>query len=385
VIIDRLTKVFRGDQGGSLRALNEVSLTVEDKELLVVVGPSGCGKTTLLRLIAGLDELTSGSIMLDGQVLNQLAPRDRDVVMVFQNPALYPHMSVYENMAFGLKVRKCSKPEIQRRVSEAAELLGLANCLDREPMALSGGERQRVALGRAMVRRPKLFLLDEPLSNLDPLLRTQMRLEIAKMQKELGATFIFVTHDQVEALTLGDRVAVLCKGEIRQVAEPLGLYQNPADLFVGGFIGCPSMNFFPGRLEQSNGSLFVVAGAPASDARLPMSLSVDSSMMVSLGPHVGENIVLGIRPEHVVLGQAALRAGIAQAFEAVVEVVDPLGAEAHLRLAACGHLFVARYFGTQVYQVGQKIWVGFDMCGAYFFDASSGKRLTADTNKCAKA
>ena len=253
VVLDHLTKVFQGPGRESIRAVDDACLVVEDKELLVLVGPSGCGKTTNLRLIAGLEEPTTGTISINGQVVNDLPPKARDIAMVFQNHALYPHMSAYDNMAFGLTLRHHPKAEISKRVKDAAQILELTACLDRKPAALSGGQRQRVALGRAIVRQPKLFLLDEPLSNLDAQTRLQMRAEIARLHTRLAATMIYVTHDQVEALTLGHRIAVLKAGVIQQVADPMTVYQQPANLFVAGFIGSPPMNFFHGTLLAKGG------------------------------------------------------------------------------------------------------------------------------------
>jgi multiple sugar transport system ATP-binding protein len=243
VVIENLTKVFQGPAGEIIRAVDSVSLAVEDREFLVLVGPSGCGKTTTLRLIAGLEEATHGTISIAGQIVTNATPKDRDVAMVFQNHALFPHLSAYENMSFGLKLRKCPPAEIERRVMEAAEMLGLNGCLKRRPEELSGGQRQRVAIGRAIVRRPRLFLFDEPLSNLDAPLRAQMRDEIAALHAQLNATIIYVTHEQVEAMTLGDRVAVMQAGVIQQVGEPVELYRRPANPFVAGFIGAMPMNF----------------------------------------------------------------------------------------------------------------------------------------------
>ena len=243
VVIEHLTKVFAGESGEPVRAVDGLSLVVEDREFLVLVGPSGCGKTTTLRLIAGLEEPTHGTISIGGRPVTNLPPKARDVAMVFQNPALYPHMTAYDNIAFGLTLRKCPKAEIQRRVMEAAELLGLNGCLPRRPQELSGGQRQRVAIGRAIVRRPALFLFDEPLSNLDAPLRAQMREEIARLHTQLGATMIYVTHDQVEAMTLGGRVAVLQAGVLQQVGPPVELYRHPANAFVARFIGALPMNF----------------------------------------------------------------------------------------------------------------------------------------------
>jgi multiple sugar transport system ATP-binding protein len=243
VVIENLTKVFHGPAGEIIRAVDGVTLAIEDQEFLVLVGPSGCGKTTTLRLIAGLEEATHGTISIAGQIVTDAVPKDRDVAMVFQNHALFPHLSAYENIAFGLRLRKCPSAEIERRVMEASEMLGLNGCLKRRPEELSGGQRQRVAIGRAIVRRPRLFLFDEPLSNLDAPLRAQMRDEIAALHAQLNATIIYVTHDQVEAMTLGDRVAVMQAGVIQQVGEPVELYRRPANPFVAGFIGAMPMNF----------------------------------------------------------------------------------------------------------------------------------------------
>src|SRR5436309_7043550 len=256
VVLENLSKRFTGPGGETIRALDKASLAIEERELLVLVGPSGCGKTTTLRLIAGLEEPTSGTVAIDGQVVNPVPPQDRDIAMVFQNYALYPHMSVYENMAFGLKLRKCPRAETDRRVKAAAELLGLTACLERKPQALSGGQRQRVALGRAIVRQPKVFLFDEPLSNLDPQMRAQMRAEISRLHRRLASTMIYVTHDPVEAMTLGERIAVMREGAIQQVAAPMELYRRPANLFVAGFIGWPPMNLFLGTVLEKGRALF---------------------------------------------------------------------------------------------------------------------------------
>ena len=287
VVLEHLTKVFAGPRGEGIRAVDCVSLTVEDKELLVLLGPSGCGKTTTLRLIAGLEEATTGTVSIDGRVVNGVAPENRDIAMVFQNHALYPHMTAFENMAFGLKLRKVPRAEIAARVGEAAEILGLAACLERKPAALSGGERQRVALGRAMVRRPRVFLFDEPLSNLDAALRQQMRAEIARLRRRLVATMIYVTHDQDEALTLGDRIAVMKQGVIQQVADPMNLYRNPANLFVAGFVGSPPMNFFKGAVVSMRGGLFFQEQTPNGAAPLkPITLRLADSSAGTLQAQV---------------------------------------------------------------------------------------------------
>src|SRR5438477_2567831 len=246
IVLDKVSKIFKGPKGEEVRAVNNVSLTIENQEFLVLVGPSGCGKSTTLRMMAGLEEVSRGTISIDGKIVNDVEPKNRDVAMVFQNYALYPHMTVYENMAFGLKLRKYPKAEIEKRVRETAEVLGISALLDRLPKALSGGQRQRVAVGRAIVRQPKAFLFDEPLSNLDAMMRVQMRMEILKLRARLATTTVYVTHDQVEAMTMGDRIAVMKEGVVQQVADPIRLYNHPANLFVGGFIGTPPMNFFRG-------------------------------------------------------------------------------------------------------------------------------------------
>ncbi|MEP6893049.1 MAG: sn-glycerol-3-phosphate ABC transporter ATP-binding protein UgpC [Gaiellaceae bacterium] len=275
-------------------AVKELSLEIPDGELMVFVGPSGCGKTTALRMVAGLEEITDGEIRIGGEVVNKLPPRDRDVAMVFQNYALYPHKTVYDNLAFPLKLRKLSTAEIDERVQRMARLLELEEHLKRRPRQLSGGQRQRVAMGRAIVREPRAFLMDEPLSNLDAKLRTQMRAEISFLHKALAITTIYVTHDQVEAMTLGQRVAVMRKGELQQVASPQSLYDHPANIFVAGFIGSPAMNFFEGRLEQDAGRYSVVVG----EQRLEVD-GQEAAAVERLGEHVGRSLVLGVRPEHL--------------------------------------------------------------------------------------
>src|SRR5476651_1526754 len=273
----------------SVHAVKDVNLQIRDKEFVVFVGPSGCGKTTTLRMIAGLEAISSGDISIDGNVVNELAPMDRDIAMVFQNYALYPHMSVYDNMAFGLKMRKFEKPEIDKRVRDAADILGIGELLSRKPRQLSGGQRQRVALGRAIVRDPKVFLFDEPLSNLDAKLRVQMRVELKKLHERLGTTAIYVTHDQVEAMTLGDRVVVMRDGRVQQVGDPMELYNQPANRFVAGFIGSPAMNFAQVRIGAENGSLW----AESDDLRI----KVPAPIVSRLERYTGMEATLGVRPE----------------------------------------------------------------------------------------
>jgi multiple sugar transport system ATP-binding protein len=289
IVLDHISKVY-GTEGPS--AVSDLSLDIQDGEFIVLVGPSGCGKTTALRMVAGLESITDGTISIDDRVVNTVPPKERDIAMVFQNYALYPHMTVYDNMAFGLKLRKLSKEEIDRRVRNAAKILGLDDFLDRKPKALSGGQRQRVAMGRAIVREPKAFLMDEPLSNLDAKLRVQMRSEIARIQHDLNVTTLYVTHDQVEAMTMGDRVAVIRKGVLQQVDAPQYLYDHPSNLFVAGFIGSPSMNMVEADLSRSNGALAVEFG----DFTLEVPASVLSARPALKG-YEGKPVVVGIRPE----------------------------------------------------------------------------------------
>ena len=372
VVLEHLTKVFQGPGGEKVRAVDDACLVVEDKELLVLVGPSGCGKTTTLRLIAGLEDPTTGTIRINGEVVNRLPPKERDIAMVFQNHALYPHMSVYENMAFGLTLRHHPKAEINKRVKDAAQILELTACLDRKPDALSGGQRQRVALGRAIVRQPKLFLLDEPLSNLDAQTRLQMRAEIARLHTRLAATMIYVTHDQVEALTLGRRVAVMKQGVIQQVAAAVDLYQHPANRFVAGFIGSPPMNFFDGTVLGKRDAL-VFQETSRADAGVPnlITLLLDDAATPALRRYVGQRIVLGIRPEHIKCCAPLSDSPSERGLEAVVEVVQPLGAETHLHLAGHAGSFVARVPATAHFKVSQKVSLAFDACHAHCFDPVS--------------
>src|SRR5207248_10232094 len=312
VLLKDLNKKFDGTH-----AVKNVNLEIRDHEFVVLVGPSGCGKTTTLRMVAGLEDITSGEISIDGKVVNNLAPMDRDIAMVFQNYALYPHMSVYDNMAFGLRMRKFERPEIDRRVRHAADVLGIQPLLDRRPRQLSGGQRQRVALGRAIVRNPRVFLFDEPLSNLDAALRVQMRVELKRLHDRLETTAIYVTHDQVEAMTLGDRVVVMKDGMVQQEGAPLALYQRPANRFVAGFIGSPAMNFLPVTLEWTEHALW--AHAPGVRVRVPPAKTE------SLRQHTGQRVILGLRPE--TLRPASAGASGDYAFDATIEVVEPLGSE----------------------------------------------------------
>ncbi len=369
VVIESLTKSFKGAQQESVDAVSNLNLTVADGELLVLVGPSGCGKTTTLRIIAGLEEASRGTISIDGRVVNQVPPKDRDIAMVFQHHALFPHMTARENLAFGLKLRKHSRAEIEQRVGEAAEMLGLADCLDRRPEALSGGQRQRVALGRALVRKPSVFLFDEPLSNLDAQMRVQMRREIAQLHSRLAATMIYVTHDQVEALTLGDRIAVMRQGALQQVAGPMELYRRPANLFVAGFIGSPPMNFFKGTLASDNGALFFQETAATG-----FRLRVEKEMSPQLAGLSGKKVVLGIRPEHIGEKTAAgLSDG--QTVEALAGVVEPMGPETFLYAGNGSHSFAARLRPDFRVAAREKVSLVFNMRHAHFFDPGTEKAI----------
>jgi multiple sugar transport system ATP-binding protein len=376
VVIEHLTKVFEGPKGEGVRALEDVSLTIEDKELMVLVGPSGCGKTTLLRSVSGLEEATGGEISIGAKPMKNIPPGKRDVAMVFQNYALYPHMSAYQNMAFGLKVRKCPKVEIEQRVKEAAEMLGLVDCLGRKPKELSGGQRQRVALGRAIVRRPEVYLFDEPLSNLDAPMRVQMRTEISKLHKQLGATMIYVTHDQVEAMTMGDRIAVMSRGVIQQVGEPMSIYNQPANLFVAGFIGWPQMNFFDARLVEKDGGFFVEEQSDGNGAVLGSRFSarVGNEEYELLRGYVGKKIVFGIRPEKMSVSHSFMGANGSN-IEATVEVVEPVGAETFIYLGRGKQSLVARVGGGKQASMKEKLALTFDMNGARFFDPETGRAI----------
>ncbi len=370
LVLENVSKTFEAPKGERVHAVSNLSLTVEDHELVVLVGPSGCGKSTTLRMIAGLDSVSSGTITIDGTVVNNIEPKDRDIAMVFQNYALYPHMTVYENLAFGLKLRKLPKPEIDRRVRETAEAFDITPLLDRRPGVLSGGERQRVAVGRALVRHPKVFLFDEPLSNLDAKLRVQMRLEIAQLHRRLAATMVYVTHDQVEAMTLGDRIAVMNKGVIQQVADPLRLYRRPANLFVAGFIGTPAMNLFQGTLTELSQSLrFIGRPPPATPHGAALSLPIPPEEVARLRAHIGKPVVMGVRPEGMVAEPALAVPPRDGAFAARIDMVEPMGAETYLHLNACGSRFIARVQDAFSATMGESVTVRFEMSKAHFFDS----------------
>ncbi len=361
VKLENIFKIFEKN----VTAVNNVSLTIEDREFMVLVGPSGCGKSTTLRMIAGLEEISDGNIFIDDQKVNDVPPKDRDIAMVFQNYALYPHMTVSENMAFGLKLRKFPKPEIEQRVNEAAEILNLKEYLDRKPKALSGGQRQRVAVGRAIVRKPKVFLFDEPLSNLDAKLRVQMRLEISKLHQRLETTMIYVTHDQVEAMTMGDRITVMKDGVIQQVDTPLNLYNKPVNHFVAGFIGSPAMNFIEGNISSN--------GKPAfKSGNLSLSLPLKNSEQLG----TGKKVHLGIRPEHILLKPEKEPDRYAR-LNATVEVVEPMGNELFIYTSVDGKPLVVRATVQEIPPVNSEIRLFLDAEKILFFDHETSKLMAS--------
>jgi multiple sugar transport system ATP-binding protein len=363
VILKNVKKVYDNKNV----AVNDFNLEIKDKEFVVFVGPSGCGKSTTLRMIAGLEEITSGTISIDGKVVNEVLPKDRNIAMVFQNYALYPHMSVFENMAFGLKLRKFPKKEIESSVKSAAEILGIGDLLNRRPGALSGGQRQRVAVGRAIVRKPSVFLFDEPLSNLDAKLRTQMRTEIKRLHSSLNATMIYVTHDQTEAMTMGDRIVVMKDGFIQQVAEPLELYNKPANKFTAGFIGMPQMNFFYGSIINSGGDRFF-----KSDDGISLSLGTDLTFLSGSGY---ENIIMGIRPEEI--GSLTAKNNPSNpVIKGRIDVIEPLGSEIYIYLTCGKHQIISRIeSGGTSYSVGETVELPVNIGKAHFFDAKTENRL----------
>lgn len=356
VTLKNISKVYTS----KIAAVKNISLEVQDKEFLVLVGPSGCGKSTTLRMVAGLEEVSEGEIYIGGQLVNDLPARNRDIAMVFQNYALYPHMTVYENLAFGLKLRHYPKREIERRVVEAAEILSIAHLLQRRPKELSGGERQRVALGRAIVRKPKVFLFDEPLSNLDAKLRVQMRTELIKLHNRLQATMIYVTHDQVEALTLGERIVVMKGGIIHQIGHPIAVYENPLNKFVAGFIGSPPMNFLQGKIVSQNGDLYFV------DRGIKLRVLQQGSGRIA--SYADREVIFGIRPEDIYDRIFAQDARPEYTITATVEVVEPMGSEIYLFLNAGRNNFVARVNNQDTATVNQDLQIVFDMSKAHFFD-----------------
>jgi multiple sugar transport system ATP-binding protein len=350
---------------GALEVLHPLSLEVRHKEFLVLVGPSGCGKTTLLRMIAGLEDVTSGTIAIGGRVVNELQPKDRDIAMVFQDYALYPHMTVYENMAFGLLYRDHAKDEIRRRVEHAAGILDIGDYLGRRPRQLSGGQRQRVAMGRAIVRDPKVFLFDEPLSNLDAKLRVQMRTEIKKLHKRVETTMIYVTHDQVEAMTLADRVVVMRDGRVEQIGTPDVIYNQPASIFVAGFIGSPTMNLVAARLDQRNGTLVVALGSEAS-------FVVPAEYAAAYRDWIGRDVIFGLRPEHLVWAEADADAAT---IEVATSVVEPLGADTLVFFEISALEMVARVPPEAARHTGDRVRLRPDLRRMHLFDPATGMRI----------
>jgi multiple sugar transport system ATP-binding protein len=357
-------KVVKEYDGG-VQAVKGIDLEIADQEFVVLVGPSGCGKSTTLRMIAGLEEITGGEIWIGGDVVNDVPPRDRDIAMVFQNYALYPHMSVFDNMAFGLKLRKFPKDEIKRRVDEAARILDIQVLLDRKPKALSGGQRQRVAMGRAIVRNPKVFLFDEPLSNLDAKLRVQMRTEIKKVHQTVKTTTVYVTHDQIEAMTLADRVVVMNHGVIEQVGPPQELYHNPATRFVAGFIGSPAMNFFECRLEDMGNNLVVKVDGLAT-------LPVPPARQARYAPYKNKAMILGMRPEHLIDWHDGAKPGVVKV-DVLVDVVEPMGMETMIHFLVGGCEMSARVDPTTRAAPGEVLPLAADMNHMHLMDPDSGR------------
>jgi multiple sugar transport system ATP-binding protein len=347
---------------GNVTAVSDFCMDIADKEFIILVGPSGCGKSTTLRMIAGLEEISDGELYIGGKLMNDVAPKDRDIAMVFQNYALYPHMTVFDNMAFALKLRKTPKDEIKKRVTEAARILDIEHLLDRKPKALSGGQRQRVAMGRAIVRSPKVFLMDEPLSNLDAKLRVAMRTEIKKLHNKLQTTFIYVTHDQTEAMTMGTRIVVMKDGVVQQIDTPSNLYNNPCNQFVAGFIGSPQMNFLTVKLVKKNNGLFAEFGSDS------IKIPEGKANRPELAPYIGKEVVMGIRPEDIHDNEAFLSTYPDATCSAFVEVTEMMGAETYLYLMIDGVQFTARVNQRSTAKINDTVKVGFDVNKLHFFD-----------------
>jgi multiple sugar transport system ATP-binding protein len=360
VELRNITKVYEG----GVKAVDNANLTINDKEFVVLVGPSGCGKTTTLRMVAGLEEISTGELFIDGKLMNDVAPKDRDIAMVFQNYALYPHMTVYDNMAFGLKIRKYPRAEINTRVHEAAQILDIEELLDRKPKALSGGQRQRVAVGRAIVRKPKVFLFDEPLSNLDAKLRVQMRAELSALHHRLQATMIYVTHDQIEAMTMGDRIVVLKDGLIQQIGTPLGLYNTPVNRFVAGFIGSPPMNFMKVSLKMEGGKLLADEGT--------FRLELTPQQTETLRNYAGKDAILGVRPEDLLYTEAPERTNN---IPTKVEVIEPLGSEIHLWVSTKNNQLVLKVAPRHTFHIGDVANMHPDLTKIHFFDLETEKAI----------
>ena len=360
VELRNISKVYEG----GVKAVDNANLTINDKEFVVLGGPSGCGKTTTLRMVAGLEEISGGELYIDGKLMNDVAPKDRDIAMVFQNYALYPHMTVYDNMAFGLKIRKYPRAEINTRVHEAAQILDIEELLERKPKALSGGQRQRVAVGRAIVRKPKVFLFDEPLSNLDAKLRVQMRAELSALHHRLQATMIYVTHDQIEAMTMGDRIVVLKDGLIQQIGTPLGLYNTPVNRFVAGFIGSPPMNFMKVSLKMDGGKLLADEGT--------FKVELTPQQAETLRNYAGKDAILGVRPEDLLFTEAPERVNNVAT---KVEDIEPLGSEIHLWVSTKNNQLVAKVAPRHVFHIGDTANLHPDLTKIHFFDLETEKAI----------
>jgi multiple sugar transport system ATP-binding protein len=360
VLLKNVFKIYPGN----VKAVDDVNLHIKDREFIVLVGPSGCGKSTTLRMIAGLEEISSGTVSIGQRIVNDVPPKDRDIAMVFQNYALYPHMTVYENMAFGLKLRKFKKADIEKRVQEAADILGIRDYLQRRPKALSGGQRQRVAVGRAIVRKPEAFLFDEPLSNLDAKMRVQMRTEISKLHTRLETTMIYVTHDQVEAMTMADRIVVMKDGIVHQVDTPLNVYDRPANLFVAGFIGTPSMNFFDGKILREGDKLFFKEET--------FKIEMPPEWKTELSPYADKNVVFGIRPEDIGSPEAENREGMPK-INAKIEVIEPMGAETYLYLNTGYQSFISRVDAHRKVSVGDGVNLAVLTPKTHVFDKATEK------------
>ncbi len=363
----RLKNLHKSYKGGVQNAVKDVSLEISDKEFVVLVGPSGCGKSSILRMVAGLEEISAGEIWIDDRLVNDVPAKDRNIAMVFQNYALYPHMTVFENMAFGLKLRNYPKMEIEKRVHEAADILGIKKYLDRRPRQLSGGERQRVALGRAIVRKPAVFLFDEPLSNLDAKMRVQMRTEIHKLRLRLQTTFIYVTHDQTEAMTMGDRIVVMKDGVVQQCADPMSIYDNPRNKFVASFIGLPPINLMKGRIIKKERKFFFDEGK--------VQVKVVEDMFAKMVGYEGKEVFLGIRSEDIYDKLFASEASVDNTVRATCEVVEPLGSEVYLYLSSGKHNFIARVGAHDRPEVNREMDLVFDMSKVHFFDVQTEETI----------
>ena len=363
VSLNNVSKIYPGN----IEAVRSISLGVENREFVVLVGPSGCGKSTTLRMIAGLEDITKGEIWIGNKMVNDVPAKDRDIAMVFQNYALYPHMTVYENMSFALRLRKYPRPEIQARVNEAADILGIPELLNRRPKELSGGQRQRVALGRAIVRKPLVFLFDEPLSNLDAKMRVQMRIELNKLHIRLQSTMIYVTHDQTEAMTMGNRIVVMKDGVMHQIADPITLYDKPVNKFVAGFIGSPPMNFIKGTIIKKDSKLFFTEDG--------FTVKIVEDMYKKLGPYEGRDIIFGIRPEDIYDKLFTTEASPDNTIKGVVDIMEPMGAEVFLYITAGRSSLTARVGGHDRPEVHQDMDLVLDMSKVHFFDKNTEETI----------